>query len=608
MKHSMVVVLASWLAIGALLPLSCTVPAAASDDGSWAERVQVIYLSASHSVERRSVKVWDPHPELKLDFVWEPAAGQEPGIAADGTISGKGRLIWRVKGSASYDPRTVFSVYAGEMRDGRPNGEGRLELRSGEVFDGRWSDGELNGMGFHVDADGNRHEGMFVAGRPQGEGRFLSRNGEIFEGVFVDGLRQGKGRTRLAGVTTYESEWDRGKEIGGTRPDALADAAVGGLLKAQAGGGSADKVDIAVVVDERMTQQSDMRYQHLVRDEDIAIYPVDDGMNAAWNGTGAIDGYSGGFTALDWDNAPAFVEVDVGTTDGSRVKFSGLELAVQTSQAYRKPMLSLEPHLGCVGFRPSFSFKNNGWGDVKDASISVQFTGETPLDADEGAEQPASRTFTKQIGGFGNGADVFVDDLLRQAGVDTQKLADQRFSCQSMDSINVCRSQVFNSVGFGEIADFVWGDQKLATTLKGKMNYSWSDDAGNSYQASEPFSVDISLAYIEVPEALAECGDAFGGSPEALRYQDIDLPVNRDNYAIALPIRGNKNLSSYTARLKMHSEMSSYHQFQVLAKFADGSERRSKPVTLFYYRPKPSDFVSGATPASCYLPPEAGGC
>ena len=36
-----------------------------------------------------------------------------------------------------------------------------------------------------------------------------------------------------------------------------------------------------------------------------------------------------------------------------------------------------------------------------------------------------------------------------------------------MDSINVCRSQVFNSVGFGEIADFVWGDAKLMTAVKG---------------------------------------------------------------------------------------------------------------------------------------------
>ena len=58
----------------------------------------------------------------------------------------------------------------------------------------------------------------------------------------------------------------------------------------------------------------------------------------------------------------------------------------------------------------------------------------------------------------------------------------------------------------------------------------------------------------------------------------------------------------------MHSQMSSFHQFQVVSKFADGSERRSKTVSLFYYRPKPSDFVSTAEPAACYLKPDAAGC
>jgi hypothetical protein len=573
-------------------------------NGAWAERVQVIYLEETKSIARKKVRVWDPHPQLNLDFVWEPAAGAGPGLSADGTVSGRGKLVWRVRGSASYDPKTIYSTYKGELRDGRPNGRGRLEIRSGEMFEGEWKDGRLNGRGVHVDTAGNRHEGTFSDGVPNGEGRYLARTGEIFEGTFKDGLRQGKGKTRLAGGTAYESEWDRGKEIGAARPDILADALVGGLLKAQAGG-DADKVEIAVVVDDRMTQQSDMQYQHLVRDEDIAIYPSDDGMNAAWNGTGPIDGWSGGFTAMDWENAPAFVQVDVSTSDGKRVKFDKLELQVKSSEAYRKPMLSLESHTGCVGFRPSFTFKNNGWGDVKDASISVQFTGQALDESGEPVQDsPASRTFTKSIGSFGNGVDVHVDDLLEQAGVDTAKLGGARFSCESVDVIEGCKSQVFSSVNFGEIKDFVWGDDKLMTTLKGKLDYSWSDDHGNTYQQSEPFQVDLSLTVIELPPALAEYGDSFGGAPEALRYQDVDLPINQYDYAVDLPMRGNKSLASYVARLKMHSQMSSFHQFQAVAKLADGSERRSKMVSFFYYRPKPSDFVTSATPAACYLPPE----
>jgi len=49
---------------------------------------------------RKVVRVWDPHPHLNLDFVWEPAPGQSPEstVAADGTVNGKGKLVWRGPG------------------------------------------------------------------------------------------------------------------------------------------------------------------------------------------------------------------------------------------------------------------------------------------------------------------------------------------------------------------------------------------------------------------------------------------------------------------------------------------------------------------------------
>ncbi|RUW96637.1 hypothetical protein EOA30_29570, partial [Mesorhizobium sp. M8A.F.Ca.ET.059.01.1.1] len=117
--------------------------------GAWAERVQILYQSRTRSVLRRMVRVWDFQPEKNLDFTWEPAAGQSPDrtIAEDGTVNGKGRLVWRVRGSANYDPKTVYSSYFGSVRNGRLDGQGRLELRSGEVFDGLWLEGEFNGKG-----------------------------------------------------------------------------------------------------------------------------------------------------------------------------------------------------------------------------------------------------------------------------------------------------------------------------------------------------------------------------------------------------------------------------------------------------------------------------
>ena len=565
-----------------------------------AERIQLLYQAESRSVLRRTVKVWNPSPEKNLDFVWEPARGQ-PGdaVAIDGLVSGTGKLVWRVKGSASYDPKTVFSTYVGALREGRPEGKGRLEIRTGEVVDGDWKAGVPSGRVVWIDVAGNRYEGEFSSGKPNGKGRYLSINGAIFEGTFVDGQRDGEGETLLPGGTRYTSRWDNGREIGGSRPDVLADALVGGLLKAQSGGGTAGKVEIGVTVDERMNQQAEMQYQHLVREEDIAIYPLSDEANNYWNGTGSIPTGDYTFSGTDWEKSPIFVEVDVATRDKSRAKLAGLELKDIGSDAYRKPMLTISEHYGCVGFRPSFSLVNHGWGEVRDAKLSLSFTGEE----DDGAK---SRVLEKEIGTFDEGLDISIRDLLDQAGVDTGKLEAGRYSCQSRDSLNVCRSQVFNDVGFGEVADYVWGTDNLYTTATGTLSYSWADDAGNVFQQTEPYRAAISLANIELPEELAECGDGFGGSPEALNYQDIALRVGEKGYSIPLSIRGNKNVASYKARLKFMADKSSFHQFRVSASFADGSTRDSKPVSLFFFRPRPSSFVPGMKPASCYMKETAG--
>ena len=145
----------------------------------------------------------------------------------------------------------------------------------------------------------------------------------------------------------------------------------------------------------------------------------------------------------------------------------------------------------------------------------------------------------------------------------------------------------------------------LSTTAVGTIEYDWSDDGGQGFHASEAFRAPIQLAVISTPKEIAEGGDGFGSPPEARRYQDIHMEPGRTDYSFDLPIRGNRNLSSYQARLKLLAPMSSVHQFRIAATFADGSVRESKPVTLFYFRPKPSAFQSRAEPdpASCYLDP-----
>ncbi len=590
------------LGLAAVLGLLGTVAASASDiaEGEWSTRVQILYDAQSKTVARALVRVWNAEPAKNLEFLWEPDPKAPAQIAPDSTLSGKGTLTWRVRGSASYDPRAVYSVYKGLLANGRPNGAGRLELRSGEVFEGNFLDGALDGRGVHIARDGSRYEGDFRRGIATGKGRLALPTGELYEGSFVAGLRDGTGRTTLPGGSTYASRWSMGREIGGER-DRLADATIGGLLKAQAGGGGdAGKVEIAISVDERMNQESEQRYVQNVGDDAISIFPENEQMNAAWRGDGEV-GYDSIVGGMDWENVPAFVDVDLRTTDGSRVKLDAMELKVRNSIAYRKPILTLEGHRGCVGFRPTFTVKNNGWGDAKNVKLSVQFKGEQE-------DGPLSRAFPVDVASITDGIDVSLEETLRAAGVETDKLASQRFHCQSRDSLNVCRSQVTNSVKFGELADYVWGEDKLSTTATGKIDYDWTDDYDRTYHQSETFRVDIALATIELPEEAAECGDGFGGAPDAPRFQDVKFPINQQDYTIPMPVRGNKRLQELQSRLKLSADMMSYHEFTVSARFSDGSERQSKPVAFFFFRPKPSAYVSTSTPAQCYLPEEAGGC
>lgn len=584
------------LALFAALPAQGE-QAAGEPQGAWAERVQIVYDPATHAVQRVRLRVWDGEPQRNLEFVWEPDPAARFDPAADDVVEGRGKLVWRVRGSASHDRRAIYSTYSGEMKDGRPHGHGRLERRGGEVFEGEWEAGVLHGAGMHLDVLGNRYEGAFENGLPHGHGRQAMADGSIYEGGFRDGLRDGEGRMRLAGGTGYAARFEAGVEIGAGRPDAGADATLGGLLRAQAGGGDAGKVELSVTVEPRMTQDAAMRYEHAVLDERVEIFPQNPGMVEAWIGEAVAraSGYDEVFGGIDWDNAPAFLEVRFKTGDGSRVKLAGLELQVEDSQVYRKPFLSIIEHEGCVGYRPDFSFQNHGWGPAQDARLTFEFFN---LDDPE----QASREFTLEAGSFDVGSDVSVEAALAEAGVDTAALASARFTCGSLDELPQCRQQAMGMVDFGELGDLVSGKLDLSLGMRGRVAFDWADDRGNLYAADEPFEAAIQIGFIETEMMVAEYGDGLGDAPEALRYQEVRLPSDASGYVIDMPVRGNKNLAAYAARLKMFAEQTSIHRFRAAARFADGSERYSKPVVLFYMKPR-EDYHEMALPESCYIDP-----
>ena len=580
------------------LALSWHAAAQGGQGGTWAERVQVVYDAQTRTVERVRLKVWDSEPHRNLEFLWEPDKGSSFNPAATGGIvEGRGKLLWRVRGSAPQDRRAVYSTYVGEMRNGRPHGQGRLDRREGEIFEGTWVAGLLHGEGSHRNAQGEHYTGSFENGLPHGHGRQTMADGAIYEGSFRNGLRHGEGRMRLAGGTEYLSRWKDGVEQG-TRPDIVADANLGGLLRAQGDGGSAGKVELSLTVEPRMTQEALLPYTHAVSDERIEIFPESEPIVLAWIGEATINASTllDALSQIDFSNAPAFAEVRFKTNDQSRVRLESLELQVDDSQVYRKPFLTIGEHHGCIGYRPNFDFHNVGWGPARDARLNLEF-----FNLDD--PQQASRPFALDIGSFDLGTGVSFDDILAQAGLATRELADARFTCSSMDAIPQCRREILSTGHFGELRDLVSGTVNLSVGVRGRVAYKWADDRGNAFDADEPFEAALQLGFIETEMVVAEYGDGVGFSPEALRYQEVRFRSDAQNYTINLPVRGNKNLASYVALLKLFAEEASIHQFRAVARFADGSERYSKPIVLYYMKPQDKEFYAYEDPPGCYIDP-----
>lgn len=595
-----------------------------------AERLHVLYDPVERSVTRRMVIVHDPHPELNLQFTWEPATGNWPGIAPGTNLAtGKGTVTWRVPGAARYDPRAVHHSYSGVLLDGRFHGAGILRYRDGTVIDGEWQNGRLHGYATLRDAEGNRYEGDFYQGLAHGDGKWFARDGRVYSGAFSAGLPDGAGRVTYPGGDSFAILHEAGVEIWSDRPDLRADPLIGGIVPAQSGG-MAGRTELSVIVDPRIAfeQMDGLAYAHWTDATGTTIYPDNQQMVELWNGEAPIDWQ---FFMLDeyvlWDDSYAAVRADLRTTDGSRVELRELALEFSESYPHLKPMLRRREHIGCLPFRPSFTLENLGWGAVENAVAEIRFShperrwGEVAFD---GRPIPISAPQTLSIGGFDDGTDVDIRTVLAAMGVDLRALERSHFDCSAFETAEACLPHLLQSIDFGQVAPHIgasmvefntfdaanagaWrpdGAFHFQTLASGTLRYDWIDHLGNRISAAEPFDAAISLMIGERRElSMAEAGAGGAFAVAAPEFQDVRLPVRGQDFSVSITPVGNPNVSSFTGRYRMTAPQNSVHQFSAVARFGDGSERRSLPVTLFYMMPRLTGYVSRATPAKCTMPP-----
>ena len=593
----------------ALMLATLALPALADPAPVIAQRTQTLFDPTTRSVRRAMVRVVDPHPDLKLSFVWEPATGNRPGIDADGFATGAGRLTWLIPGAAAYDPRAVNDAFTGTLRAGRPEGAGVLARRDGARWQGNWIAGVMQGPGSLTDADGNRYEGPFVDGLPQGLGIWRDQAGWTWTGGFAAGLRQGAGRLVLPGGQARDAVMDRGVETGATGP-LVADATLSGLLKAQ-DGGDAGRTEISLITDARVSLEDSLPYTHFIGDGTIRIYPQPDEFNGIWNGNGkmAVPYVFHEYGPEDWLDSRAYLDWGLSVTSGGKARLTSLTLAVDQAQPNLRPMLEAEPHFGCIGLRADFDIVNFGWGGVENATLDVRFANPDSYDyAHPDADRPSGAVHSQDIGAFDSGADIDLRGLLQAVGVDTETLYAQRFGCASADEMDGCAQNVMDKVAFGDLTPYVAHDSSgaMTTDLLGTLSYTWTDSDGAVQQASEAFRVPVQLTIIEKPAEAAEMGDGGAFAAQAPTFTDVELPVSAEGARIDLPVRGNPSFTSLKGGIKLWSRQSEFYGFHLEAAFADGSIRSSAPAWLFFVAPRPLTFQTAITPATCYLDPELG--
>lgn len=593
-------------------------------------RLHVLYDPEDRSVTRRMVSVFDPHPDMALEFTWNPAPGNWPGIdPATGRATGPGIVAWRVPGAARYDTRAVHHSYSGSLRDGRFHGAGVLRYRDGTIFDGTWQDGALHGQATLRDAAGNRYEGSFRASRAAGEGTWFARAGWVYSGGFADGVPHGAGEMRHPGGQSFAVLHDAGRAVGGDRPAPIPDPLVGGVLPAQSGG-MAGRTELAVTVDARIAfeQQDSLPYAHWTDETGTFIYPENEEMIALWNGSAPIDGlfYMYDEFAL-WDDSFAAVRADLRTTDGSRVELRELALEFSESYPHLKPMLRRHQHLGCLPFRPSFTLENLGWGMVETPVAEIRFAHPDLRWADtfdNGRPIPLSAPQMLPLAGFDAGTDVELRTVLAAMGVDLRALERPYFDCTRHANAEACLPDLLSQIDFGALAPHIGASRVefdtynpanagayrpdgaflFNTLATGVLRYSWSNHLGARIEQEEPFSAEISLMIAERREiSMAEAGGGGAFAVAAPEFHPVALPVRASDYNFTIRPTGNPSLATFAGRYQMRAPQSSVHEFEAVARFGDGSERRSLPVTLFYMMPRLEGYQSRATPAKCSMPP-----
>ena len=106
------------------------------------------------------------------------------------------------------------STYAGEVKDGKMDGQGTFTTLNGQKYVGEWKDGKANGQGTWTWPDGQKYVGNYKDDKYHGQGTLILSNGSKYVGEWKDGERNGQGIAIYPGSGRYVGEWKDDKRHG----------------------------------------------------------------------------------------------------------------------------------------------------------------------------------------------------------------------------------------------------------------------------------------------------------------------------------------------------------------------------------------------------------
>ncbi len=106
------------------------------------------------------------------------------------------------------------SQYVGQYKNGKRNGQGTMTLPDGTQYVGQWKNDEMNGQGTLNYPDGAQYVGQWKDGKPNGQGTFTWSDGSKYVGQFKDGEYDGQGTLTSSDGSEYAGQWKNGDYIG----------------------------------------------------------------------------------------------------------------------------------------------------------------------------------------------------------------------------------------------------------------------------------------------------------------------------------------------------------------------------------------------------------